>query len=72
VVGDGHRGIWLGVLTASVWIGNALAPGVGLPVRQRLGEPVVWLGLCALGVASAALYLATGRAGRRAYVDTSS
>jgi predicted MFS family arabinose efflux permease len=67
-----RRGAYLGVVTTSIWLGGALAPGIGLPLRERYGESAVWTGVCLLAVASAALYVANGRTGRRAYADTSS
>jgi hypothetical protein len=57
----GRQGTYLGVLAASIWLGSALAPGIGLRVRDRFGETVLWLGVAALGAASAAIYATAGR-----------
>ena len=62
----GQRGAYLGVVTASVWLGSALAPGIGLPVWARFGELALWAGVAAVGVLSAGFYLANGRTSRAA------
>ncbi|MGC9666041.1 MFS transporter [Planosporangium sp. 12N6] len=57
----GRQGTYLGVVTASVWLGSALAPGIGLPAGDRFGETTLWIGVAALGAAAAAGYAMIGR-----------
>lgn len=70
-----HRGAYVGVLTASIWLGSALAPGVGLPLREAHGDTVLWGVVFGLALLSGAVYvatdlLATGRAGSKAAPET--
>lgn len=52
-----HRGRYVGVLTSSIWLGSALAPGIGLPLRQAYGDTVLWVAAFAFAVLSGAVYV---------------
>ncbi|MBO4205251.1 MFS transporter [Micromonospora echinofusca] len=57
----GRQGTYLGVVTASIWLGGALAPGIGLPVRERYGESVLWIGVAVLATVAGVSYATIGR-----------
>ena len=52
----GGIGLYLGVATAAAWVGNALAPAVGLNVRAAWGDTAMWATVALVAVASALLY----------------
>ncbi|MFT2017322.1 MFS transporter [Streptomyces sp. 796.1] len=56
---DAHRGAYVGVLTASIWLGSALAPGLGLPLRESYGDTRLWQAVFALALLSGAVYTLT-------------
>ena len=63
---DGHRGAYVGVLTSSIWLGSALAPGVGLPLREHAGNTVLWAGTTVIALLSGLGYVVTDRSSRAA------
>jgi predicted MFS family arabinose efflux permease len=63
---DGHRGAYVGVLTSSIWLGSALAPGVGLPLREHAGNTVLWVGTTVIALLSGLGYVVTNRSSRAA------
>ncbi|MFI9379636.1 MFS transporter [Kutzneria sp. NPDC052558] len=60
-----RRGAYVGVLTSSIWLGSALAPGIGLPLRAGFGNPALWGAFAGVGVLSAVLYVVTDRYANR-------
>jgi predicted MFS family arabinose efflux permease len=58
---EGHQGAYLGVMSSSIWLGSALAPGLGLPLREHFGDTGLWIAVLSIAVLSAASYLLTNR-----------
>ena len=54
-----QQATYVGVLTSSIWLGSALAPGIGLPVADRFGVPALWVLVLLTGVLAAAVYRLT-------------
>ena len=57
----GARGAYIGTLGVATWSGGALAPALGLRVRDAAGDAVLWLSVAAVALASGALYAAAAR-----------
>ncbi|MEH1017001.1 MFS transporter [Micromonospora sp. CPCC 206060] len=66
----GRQGTYLGVVTASIWLGGALAPGIGLPVRERYGESVLWIGVAVLAAVAGVAYATIGRRTRASQISS--
>jgi hypothetical protein len=58
----GALGLYVGVATAAAWVGNALAPAVGLNVRASWGDTAMWALVAGVSVAAALLYWHAARA----------
>ena len=58
----GAVGLYVGVATAAAWVGNALAPAVGLNVRASWGDTAMWALVAGVAVAAAFLYWHAARA----------
>jgi len=54
-----QRGAYVGVLTSAIWLGSALAPAIGFPLREQLGDNALWGAVLVLGLVSGAAYVAT-------------
>lgn len=52
----GRTGAYVGAVTSTMWIGNAVAPAAGLYARERYGDHVLWLGAAGLGLLGALCY----------------
>jgi predicted MFS family arabinose efflux permease len=57
----GLRGVYLGATTAATWAGAALMPALGLSLRERFGDGVMWLAVALVSLVAAALYAAAAR-----------
>lgn len=58
---EGHQGTYLGMMSSSIWLGSALAPGLGLPLRENFGDTGLWIAVLSIALLSAASYLLTNR-----------
>ncbi|WP_258539837.1 MFS transporter [Streptomyces ipomoeae] len=58
---EGHQGAYLGVMSSSIWLGSALVPGLGLPLREHFGDTGLWIAVLSIALLSAASYLLTNR-----------
>lgn len=56
---EGHQGAYLGVMSSSIWLGSALAPGLGLPLREHFGDTGLWIAVLSIALLSAASHLLT-------------
>ena len=52
------RATYIGTANMSLWFGGALAPALGLRVRDAWGDGAMWLGVAAVGLAGAVVYAA--------------
>lgn len=66
VAPEGYQGVYLGVMSSSIWLGSALAPGLGLPLRERLGDTALWGAVLVISLLAAGSYFLTERRGRLA------
>ena len=57
----GLRGVYLGTIGAATWAGAALMPALGLGLRDRFGDGVMWVAVALVSLAAAALYAAAAR-----------
>jgi predicted MFS family arabinose efflux permease len=65
----GALGLYVGVATAAAWVGNALAPAVGLNVRASRGDTAMWALVAGVAVAAALLYWHAARAHEEAVAE---
>jgi MFS family permease len=64
-----RRGAYLGVLTAAIWVGSALAPGLGLPLRAWHGDGPLWLAVFGVALLAVGCYCRADSLGRRARAE---
>lgn len=57
VAPPGRAGAYFGAATATIWMGSALAPAIGLPAAQAFGDASLWWGTAAVALMSAFCYL---------------
>ena len=58
------RGTYMGTAGMSMWLGGALAPALGLRLRDTWGDDAMWIAIALVSVLGAVLYAAAASAAR--------
>ncbi|MGE5690683.1 MAG: MFS transporter [Pseudomonadota bacterium] len=59
------RGTYMGTANMSLWLGGALAPALGLRLRDAWGDGSMWIAVALVSLGAGALYAAAAAAGAR-------
>jgi dipeptide/tripeptide permease len=58
------RGTYMGTAGMSMWLGGAIAPALGLRLRDTWGDGAMWIAIALVSVLGAVLYAAAASAAR--------